>query len=110
MEDRALLIDRVRIEGRGPVMQAAWGLAGYPVLGTLIAAPLGAEAFGALRQSIPDPAGDVQSAITLVDQVVILRGLAHHADALKRHFFQAWAILRPILMGRPATAPRIWAT
>jgi urease accessory protein len=42
--------------------------------------------------------------------VLICRGLAARSDRLKQAFIDLWCALRPGLLGRPAIAPRIWAT
>jgi urease accessory protein UreH len=49
-------------------------------------------------------------ACTLMDGVLSCRGCGARADRLKQAFIDLWCALRPELLGRAATAPRIWAT
>jgi urease accessory protein UreH len=52
----------------------------------------------------------VEIACTLLDGVLCCRAAARRADQLKQIFIQLWCALRPALLGRAASAPRIWAT
>jgi len=49
-------------------------------------------------------------AITALSGVAILRWRGSGAEAGWRLLRAAWAIARPLLLARPACAPRIWAT
>jgi urease accessory protein UreH len=52
----------------------------------------------------------MEVACTLLDGALCCRGAALRADQLKRVFIQLWCAMRPALLGRSASAPRIWAT
>ncbi len=105
-----LLHDHLRLDGADDMMKARWGLAGLPVLGTLLAYPMKKEDVAVLRELDALNSDGALIGLTLVDGVLVCRCVAAHADAVKRRFVALWQQLRPRLMGRAASAPRIWAT
>jgi len=100
-------IDRLRLDGESPARTARWGLAGFDALGTLLAYPAEQAILEQLRALAWQ---DVEWGVTVVDDVVVCRCMAAHAETVRRAFIDAWRILRPALLGKPAHAPRIWAT
>jgi urease accessory protein len=132
--DRPLFIERGDFDGGAPVHGARWGLGGAPIMGTLLATPgLASDhpAVAAVRElgaALPD--GDL-GAVTRLDwgsdagartdaaggpppagdpSVLCCRYLGSSAERGARYLRDAWRLLRPPLLGRPAVAPRIWAT
>jgi urease accessory protein len=106
---RPLCHERACLEGGAPVLEAAWGLRGAPVVGTLLATG-GAFALDELRAvaaALPD--GDLGSA-TAIGEVLVCRYLGASAERARGLFARLWALVRPALIGRPASAPRIWST
>jgi urease accessory protein len=119
-----LVLERGDFDGGAPVHAARWGLAGAPVIGTLLAAPappVDCDALAAIRalaQALPP--GDLASVTRLGVGVGV--GVGAPASALccrylggsaerGGHFLrEAWRLLRPALLGRVAVKPRIWAT
>ena len=127
-QGRLLWSERSLLEGGSAVLRAPWGLAGRPVLGTLVCtgaervslevlrSALGAPvtASGGETETIPEvalpaPDGDWQS-VTRLGEVLVCRYLGYSAEAAKRSFSAVWAILRPSVSGRKAVPPRVWAT
>jgi urease accessory protein UreH len=53
---------------------------------------------------------DTSLACTLIDGLLCCRGYAARADRLKQAFIELWGVLRPELLARKASPPRIWAT
>jgi urease accessory protein len=104
-----LLLERLHIGHAS--LAPRWGLAGHVALGSALAYPAGPGQLGTAR-ALADGlnCADMSIAVTLVDRVLICRGLAARADRLKQAFIDLWCALRPELLGRPAIAPRIWAT
>ena len=111
---RPVLLERGRFNPGTPVPAAAWGLAGACVHGLLVASPGTDDAavVAALRaRAATLPEGDRAGVTTLAGgDVLACRYLGGSAERARRFFHDAWAILRPRIMGRAATAPRIWAT
>ena len=101
-----LFVDRMRLSGTSSARTARWGLAGYEAIGTLLAYPATKEHVTLIR----DGTSKIESAVTLVDGVLVCRALAAQAGPIKEWFVQVWQQLRPRLLGRPAVLPRIWST
>jgi urease accessory protein len=104
-EGRPLCLERARLDGGGPALQARWGLAGAPVTATLLATPV----VGPLDAIRALPAEDLTSA-TLLGDVLVCRYLGPSAERARRHFTRVWELVRPPLLGRPSHSPRIWST
>jgi urease accessory protein len=111
---RPLAVERGTFDGGAPIHGARWGLGGATVMGTLLAAPApGDEATLQALQELPAtlPGGDLGAATVLGGgAAVACRYLGVSAERGRRFLQAAWAILRPAVIGRAATAPRIWAT
>jgi urease accessory protein len=106
--ERPLCLERARFDGGAPAASAAWGLAGAPVTATMFATPCAAERLADVRALSLRP-GELGSA-TLLEDVLVCRYLGGSAERARGYFSQIWALVRPALLGRPATAPRIWST
>lgn len=110
-DERPLLVDRLRVGGGEAMLRARWGLGGYPVVGTLLAFPAMPADLESARIEIGiEPGEERRAGATLVDGVLVLRCFGRKTDAVRELLLRAWAALRPRLVGRPASAPRIWAT
>jgi urease accessory protein len=112
-QGRPLWDERSLIEGGSPVLEAEWGLAGRPVLGTLVATGTPQGLIEVLRQMLPEsPAPETERdwfAVTQLGEVLVCRYLGYSAEVAKRHFCAVWAKLRWAASGQKAVAPRIWA-
>ena len=104
LDATALLIDHLRIRGADSTRTARWGLAGARALGILVAYPASTEVLSAVRELDP------RLAVTQMDGLLICRCMADQAQDVRRSFVKVWQLLRPLLLERPALAPRIWAT
>ena len=121
VNDTPLLLDHLRLDGTADSMRAPFGLAGQPVLGTLLAYPATDALLSAARDAsagtdvdararAPASGSPVAAACTLVDGALVCRAVGAHADMVRALFIAIWQRVRPGIMGRPAVAPRIWAT
>lgn len=104
-----LSVDRIHVRGGSPVLSGAWGYGGSPVFGTLYCVPkdasTAAEALVALNQAAPQ--NDL--AVTVVDGCCIVRSAGASVEIVRRALERCWALLRPLVRGRTAVPPRIWA-
>ncbi len=115
---RPLLLERLHWrDAEDPLLSAAWGLAGFTVTGSLYAYPADDGLLAAARAGLaeaqsangrPDEQGI--AAATLVGDLLIVRMLARQANELQRTFESVWTAIRPGLLHRNASAPRIWRT
>jgi len=99
-----LLLERLRGDVNGVP-----GLRGYAAYATFVATGAGARALECAREvlrSAPDSVG----AATLIGDVLIGRSLAERCEPLTSALNRLWSALRPVILGRPAVAPRIWRT
>ncbi|MCG6873588.1 MAG: urease accessory protein UreD [Betaproteobacteria bacterium] len=108
-DGKAQWLERGIIDGGGELLDARVGLGGQPVCGTLIvAAPvLAAELIAACR--VPQPSVGA-GAVTCLPGTLVARYLGPSSEAARRYFARLWGIIRPEVLGRTATVPRIWAT
>ncbi len=112
-ESIPLLVERANIAGGSSVLRAPWGYAGLAAFGTLYCVCTGDEQLEALTTQFQNHcriAAGVRAAATRLDEVVALRVHAANLEAVRAFLLQAWHIARPIVMGRSAHEPRIWAT
>ena len=86
---------------------ANWGLNGHSACGTLFACPATSVQLEAVRQLIGDSEG---RGVTLIDEMLICRALDSRADRLREFFQLVWRELRPDVVQRDVSEPRIWAT
>ena len=108
-DNKPLLIERALLEGNNTTLSAAWGLASYPVMGTLVATPANHEIVNSVREKI----GSVDQAlfsVTLLDDTLVCRYLGHQGELAKQIFIKVWENIRPGLTGKSACPPRIWNT
>ena len=99
-EGRLLWLERGRIDGGGRLMSSAVGLGGRTVCGTMIA-----TADVDVRKDAP-----ACVAVTALPGLVVARYLGDSSEEAMRAFASLWSILRPGVIGRDATEPRIWRT
>jgi len=102
-------LERGVVDSASRLVAAAPGLNGRSVFGTLLAA----------AERVPDALlsdcrqvhcehGEV--GVTRVPGVLAVRYLGQSAEAARDCFAAIWSIVRPVLIGRDALAPRLWST
>jgi len=108
-----ILIERGRFAGGAPVQTASWGLCGATVLTLIVAAPAPEAAIvdGLRALAAKTPDGD-RAAVTVLGDgaALVVRHLGGGAERARAFAQTIWQSVRPALLGRAATAPRIWAT
>jgi urease accessory protein len=108
-DGRSLWRERSRLEGGSAALTSPWGLAGRSVFGTLVATGASDADVDAVRDACPGSELD-WVAVTRLGEVLLCRYLGYSAEAARRLFQAAWAVLRRRLLGRDARPPRVWAT
>ncbi|MBD9576347.1 urease accessory protein UreD [Pseudomonas sp. PDM23] len=99
--------ERQRVTGNDRLLDSPIGLAGHPVMATLIASgQIDAELLEACR-AIPCLG---RGNLTQLPGLVVARSLAHEALHARAWLIELWRRLRPALLGREAVPPRIWST
>lgn len=103
-------LERFLVKENDPILDAKWGLAEKPMVGSLLCVTPRQNLVNLLRQNIPpSEAGDLIS-VTFVDGVILCRYLGNSVEQAKRIFISAWKLLRVALWGQKAVIPRIWNT
>jgi urease accessory protein len=106
-DGRAMVAERLRVTPQ--TLSRAALLRGLPVSATLIVSPAGAAEVAACRAVLQAADGD-HAAVTLLDDVLVVRYLGHSVARARRLFMRAWRTLRPLVFGCEAELPRIWST
>lgn len=109
-QGRPLLHERNRFDGGGAILDAPWGLNGYPMNGTLICTGCDEGDLAAVREATGGDAAEELTGATLFGDMLLVRFLGHGAERAREYFLRAWEVLRPRRLGRPAQRPRIWNT
>ncbi|MFP7754760.1 urease accessory protein UreD [Thermodesulfobacteriota bacterium B35] len=103
-----LLRERLQISAE-PDLDRPAGLRGHPVTGTFVATGCDRDMAAGLRRLLPVRA-NMTGGITLAGDLLVARYLGHSTMEALSLFRNLWAQLRPVLRGRAACPPRIWAT
>ncbi len=104
-----LWLERGQYAGGAPLMTAPWGLAGLPVSASLVVTGAADGLVEQIRKAVCVNAGEHFS-VTQLKEVLVCRYLGHQALRARDVLADAWAVIRPQRLQRPACAPRIWKT
>ncbi|WP_051326780.1 urease accessory protein UreD [Aliagarivorans taiwanensis] len=109
--ERPLLLEHTRIDAASSLNNPA-ALAGKTVYACMLATVdhLSDTEQQQIQQQLRDMIDDKALAMTLIRGLLVLRYLGDRADRAMDHFKASWQVLRPSVMGRPASPPRIWNT
>lgn len=104
--------ERLSMPGGSPLREASYAFAGNPVFGTMVYtanADADDDVADRVRSAVGVDSGRVFS-VSQLEHVVVCRYLGPQAAEGKALFARAWDALREVRQGKPASAPRIWAT
>lgn len=107
-EGHPLVIERAQLHGSSKMQRAKWGLAGYPVMGTMLVTGATTELL-ALAREVSAETQSLFSASLLKD-VLVCRYLGWQGIEARECFSQVWTAIRHGWIGREASRPRIWDT
>ncbi|MHB8455701.1 MAG: urease accessory protein UreD [Acidiferrobacterales bacterium] len=102
--------ERNTLAGGSPALNSRWGLAGSSVVATMVAVGCAPHALAGLRKLLHAGHLAGEFAVTQLREVLVCRYLGNSAEQARTGFTEAWRLLRPVLWGVEATAPRIWST
>lgn len=112
-EREPLLVERTSVAGGSELLTEAFGYAGFSTYGNLYAVPASARVCAELVTTLRDrlePKEGTQFAVTSLGSVLVVRVLGVGIERVRRVLVGAWQLLRPVVCGRVAHVPRIWAT
>jgi urease accessory protein len=107
-EGKPLVIERTQLRGNSEMQRAKWGLADYPVLGTMLVTGATAQLLALARETCAGEAALVSA--TLMHDVLVCRYLGWQGIEAREWFSRVWQAIRPAWIGRAACRPRIWDT
>ena len=108
--EHPLWIERTELDANGPVRHALWGFAGHRVFGTFVCTGQNVAAVAAARAAVDTDDARELFAVSQMRAAIVCRYLGGSTERARQVFAQAWAALRPLVLGRPASPPRIWLT
>ena len=108
--ERPLWIERARFDANEPVRHAPWGLGGRRVFGTFVCTGQDPALVGAVRAAVDTHDERELFAVSQMRAAIVCRYLGSSTERARHVFAQAWGALRPLVLGRPASPPRIWLT
>jgi len=103
--NKPLLIERLRLNSEA--FAARWGLQGFAACGTLFAKSARRETLSAVQELIGDAPN---RGVTLIDDILVCRGLDGRSDLLRAFFEQVYSLVRPQIANKKVCFPRIWLT
>lgn len=111
-EGKPWLLERMPLQATPELLESPWALAGHSLYATAIAT-LGhleprqkKDTLALAREYLEDGPG----AATLTRDLLIVRLPGNDSEAVRQRLIALWGSLRPLVMDRPVSAPRIWAT
>ena len=109
-DGKPLRIERLKLRGGDPVLQAKWGLLGFPVIGSMVCVTDKTELIDSLRTITNVAIGEEFFSVTQVDGAILCYFLGNSVEKARSRFISAWKILRQEVIGFEAVEPRIWKT
>ena len=109
-DGKPLRIERLKLRGGDPALQAKWGLLGFPVIGSMVCVTDKTELIDSLRTITNVAIGEELFSVTQVDGAILCYFLGNSVERARNCFISAWKILRQEVIGCEAVEPRIWKT
>ena len=102
-----ILLDKLQVDSSE--LQNSVGLRGFPVFATFIISSSDQEVLDLVRSTIHHSEHYVCGA-TQVEGIIVIRCLGNKTYLIQKLFREIWELTRPLVFGRGASSPRIWAT
>lgn len=109
------LIDQLHTRGRD-LLDAAVGLRGYPMQASLVVVEGSGngeaqeQLLAQIRAVLDTDTNGLEAGATALEELVVVRILGTRTEAILRLLRALWQRIRPLVAGRDAVPPRIWAT
>lgn len=107
--DDPLWIERGRYAGDARVLREPWGLHGSSIAAVFVCTPPVADADLVVRAALALH-GDVTCSVSTLRHALVCRVLGDNTADVRKALESAWTAPRPLVIGRPASPPRIWRT
>jgi len=104
-DGRPLLIDRLAVDSA--LLSGVATLRDQPVIATFVATGADRAVLDRAREASPE---STATGMTLLGDVLVCRYLGDSTEQARKLFVAIWQATRPMLIGKEAVMPRIWAT
>jgi urease accessory protein len=91
----------------------AFALRGEPVVANLYAVPSDGRVDEHLVTRVREAIGESERglcSVSSLQELLVVRALGPNVEGVRAKLIRAWQVLRPVVVGREAVTPRIWAT
>ena len=102
-----LILDGLTI-AENNALSSETSLNGYPCFGTLLSTHVTQALLDNARDAVT--AYDLPIGLTLIDDILIARCLGYYSEQVSTTLKQVWSVIRPDVLGKNASPPRIWST
>jgi len=109
-DGKPLRIERLKLKGGDPTLNAKWGFLGFPVIGSLVCVTDNTELVDSLRKIANISIDQELFSVTQMDGAILCYFLGNSVERARNCFISAWKILRQEVIGYEAVEPRIWKT
>ena len=110
-EGRLLLNERLKLTPENnEVLNASAGFRGQPVHGLMVAGPFAADLPSSAMETLQALCDEHIAGVSMNGEFLTVRCLGDCSEKARLLLTEVWKIVRPLLLQRPACAPRIWAT
>ena len=109
-DGKPLRIERLKLKGGDPALNAKWGFLGFPVIGSLVCVTDNTELVDSLRKIANISIDQELFSVTQMDGAILCYFLGNSVERARNCFISAWKILRQEVIGYEAVEPRIWKT
>ncbi|HVU03502.1 MAG TPA: urease accessory protein UreD [Polyangiaceae bacterium] len=107
---RPVVVERGRFSASAEVRRRRFGLGGSSVFGTFVALSDRPELAELVRSALPEGTAGDHYGVTARRFSLVCRYLGDSVARAREAFVRAWSVVRPALLDRPVSLPRIWAT
>lgn len=109
---RMLWLEHGLYRGGDAMLESPVGLAGYPVMGTMLVAGkvVTDEVLDSCRDVASADAQHARWGVTRLPELLVARFLGTDAETAHQYFSTLWSVVRPWYAQRAAVTPRIWNT
>lgn len=111
IDGKPRLLERIVFDSNDDFRSQRWGMDNNEVIASIVVYPADKALLNRVREFIENSNQDkVAMGVSLLDDVLVCRGMAKEAEVLRETLFSIWAVIRPLLTGKAACVPRIWNT
>jgi len=109
-DDKPLLIESNRYDGSSPLLTQPCGLHSAEAIGSFLIRANNQIIDKKIILEILKKHPELRSGCSMIQDILVIRASATYAEPIKNLFLELWQTIRPIVLQRPPSIPRIWLT